>query len=92
MSLSTFDFNIATVSSSTASFASGKEYENKGGYINHDIFFSKFTKQSVPFEAEGTEPSRLYVYNKVDHIRARKTKEVTDFEPTAGAPADDFLS
>lgn len=71
---------------------SGKEYENKGGYINHDIFFSKFTKQSVPFEAEGTEPSRLYIYNKVDHIRTRKIKEVTDFEPTAGAPGDDFLS
>jgi len=65
----------------------GKEYENKQGYTNHDLFFPKFTKAGVPFENAEVETSisRVYKFNDKDHIRAKKApKQVASFD---GAPS-----
>jgi len=63
---------------------SGKEYENKQGYTNYDLFFPKFSKSGIPFEAESTDTSRVYKFNDDEHIIRKKVKDVEEF-----ASADD---
>jgi hypothetical protein len=58
----------------------GKEYENKQGYVNYDLYFPKFTREGIPFEAEDAGSGRVYKYNETDHIIKRKVKEVDSFE------------
>ena len=62
----------------------GREYENKGGYTNYDLFFPKFSKQGVPFEAADVNSGRVYTFSDSDHIARKKVKEVEGFEPTTG--------
>jgi hypothetical protein len=57
----------------------GREYENKSGYTNYDLFLPKFSKQGVPFEADGTNSGRVYTFNDSEHIAKKKVKEVEDF-------------
>lgn len=61
----------------------GREYENKAGYTNYDLFLPKFTKQGLPFEPADTEASasRVYKFNEAEHIKKKKAKEVNSFEP-----------
>lgn len=71
-----------------------REWENKDGYINNDLFLPKLSKAGVPIEALDTEPSRLLTYNSNDtnHLR-RAIKKVSpttsNFEP-AKTTGDDF--
>ena len=69
----------------------GREWENKEGYINLDMYLPKFTAQSVAMEAVGVENSKLITFNKDEHIVALKKKaeaaSVDAFEP---ASDDDF--
>lgn len=60
----------------------GKEYMNKGGYLNYDLFLPKFTKQGFPFEKldEESEVSNVYTFNADAHIKKmKKAKEVDSF-------------
>jgi len=60
----------------------GKEYANKSGYTNYDLYLPKFTKDGVPFEnAEVDESSsRLVKYDETKHITKKKeAKEVEEF-------------
>jgi len=69
----------------------GKEYENKSGYTNYDLFFPKFTKDGIPFEDGGTDESasRVVTYNKSTHIIVKKApKEVTGFSASSGSTGD----
>lgn len=70
----------------------GREYENKGGYTNYDLFFPKFSKAGIPFENADVESaaSRVYVFSEADHIIKKKTKDVEEVEEfDAGIPAGD---
>jgi len=70
----------------------GKEYENKGGYINYDLYFPKFTKDSIPFEDGDVDESasRVMKFDKSSHILVKKeSKEVSGF-PSANP--DDVMA
>jgi hypothetical protein len=62
----------------------GREYENKAGYMNYDLFFPKFSKQGVPFEAKDDNSGRVYTFNDSDHIARKKVKEVESFTANKG--------
>ena len=71
-----------------------REWENKEGYINDDLYLPKLSKAGIPLEALGVENSRLITYNINDknHYRPVVKKDVPTtnaFEP-AQAAGDDF--
>ena len=71
-----------------------REWENKEGYVNNDLYLPKLSKAGIPIEALGVESSRLITYNTNDknHYRALVKKDVlptNGFEPAAAA-GDDF--
>ena len=57
----------------------GRQYYNNDGYINHDLYLPKFSKDGVPFEAPETAKSRLLVFNEEDHIEKAEPREVEEF-------------
>lgn len=70
----------------------GREYENKQGYNNYDLFLPKFTKESIPMENASTDDSisRVTVFDKNTHIIHKKeSKEVSDF---SAANPDDIMA
>lgn len=70
----------------------GREWENKEGYINYDLFLPRMSKDGVPLEAMDVENSRLLTFSKADHIKTLAKKEgvaVGAFEPSANK-GDDF--
>jgi len=75
----------------------GKQYESRDGYTNNDLFFPKFSRNGIPFEAEDVEngASQVYVFNEKDHIiPITKPKEVESFSAGKKEEEDemDFLS
>lgn len=68
----------------------GREYENKAGYTNYDLFFPKFTRDAIPFEDSEVEhgESRVYKYNADTHIIAKKVKEVDNFAGNEASKKD----
>ena len=71
-----------------------REWENKEGYVNNDLFLPKRTRQGAPLEALETEGSNLLTFDKNDknHFRGivkSVAAATTSFEPTASA-GDDF--
>ena len=71
-----------------------REWENKEGYVNNDLFLPKMNKEGVPLEALDTENSRILTFDKTNtqHFRPLMKKEsaaTTSFEP-AQAKGDDF--
>lgn len=72
----------------------GREWENKEGYVNYDLFLPRMSKDGIPLEAVGKENSRLLKFNKEDHVRELKNKstssDVGSFEPSTAFPGDDF--
>lgn len=67
----------------------GKEYLNRQGYTNYELFLPKFSKTGVPF---GT--SRVIKFNPDEHIRKKKVENVTEFgednNTLSGPAASDF--
>ena len=71
-----------------------REWENKDGYINNDLYLPKMSKAGIPIEALDVENSRLITYNVNDknHYRPIVQKDVpvtNAFEPAPTA-GDDF--
>ena len=71
-----------------------REWENKEGYVNNDLYLPKMSKAGIPLEALGVENSRLITYNVNDknHYRPIVQKDVpvtNAFEPAPTA-GDDF--
>lgn len=65
----------------------GKEYMNKSGYLNYDLFLPKYTKQGFPFEKlnEESDTSNVYTFNPDSHInKMKKTQEVDSFTKEEG--------
>jgi hypothetical protein len=73
----------------------GREWENKDGYINLDLFLPRMSKDGIPLEAVNKENSRLLTFNENEHVRKIQKKEGsntnTNFEPATTVNAgDDF--
>lgn len=72
----------------------GKEYMNKEGYPNYELFLPKFSKTGVPFESEKIVVSKLLKFNEAEHIKKKKVESVDSFgggdsgEHTAAANTD----
>lgn len=69
-----------------------REWENKEGYINNDLYLPRASKDGVAIESLNTENSRLYEFSKKDHVREVQKKSSTttqSFEP-ASKGGDDF--
>ena len=68
-----------------------REWENKEGYINNDLYLPKNSKDGVCLESLDVDNSRLYTFSKADHVREvqRKTTTTTDsFEPAQTGGSD----
>ena len=52
----------------------GKEYTNKGGYSDFELFLPKYNKTGAPF---GT--SKVQVFNETDHVKKKKAEPVNEF-------------
>tara|TARA_R110002012_G_scaffold77578_1_gene196804 strand:+ start:133 stop:807 length:675 start_codon:yes stop_codon:yes gene_type:complete len=92
-----FMIKAAKVCSNTGYIRSclgAREWENKEGYVNNDLFLPKRTRDGVPLEADNTENSNIIIFDKqnTQHFRPLIKKEnatTTNFEP-AVASGDDF--
>ena len=66
-----------------------REWENKDGYINNDLYLPKLSKDGIPMEALNTENSRLITFDKATHVRSvnngstNGTTSTSSFEPAA---------
>jgi hypothetical protein len=71
----------------------GREWQNQEGYINHDLFLPRLSKDGIPLEKLDAENSRLLTYNKEEHLKELKTKStptVDSFEPNSFSANDTF--
>jgi hypothetical protein len=69
-----------------------REWENKEGYVNNDLYLPKNSKDGVCLESLDVENSRLYKFSKADHVREvqRKTTTTDSFEPASNSAGADF--
>ena len=68
-----------------------REWENKEGYTNNDLFLPRMSKKGIPLEALDKEPSRLVAFDKDEHIKPLKKKDdVASFEPNNSNGGSDF--
>ena len=70
-----------------------REWENREGYVNNDLFLPKRTRMGIPLEALDVEYSKLTVFDKTDsnHFRPFIKKEpavVNSFEPSSTSGSD----
>jgi len=68
----------------------GKEYQNKEGYTNFDLFLPKYAKGRVAFEKLDKPGSKLMEFNEADHIRKAKVKDVASFGDASTTTSSDF--
>lgn len=66
----------------------GREWENKDGYVNLDLYLPRLSKDGVPLESLEVETSRLLKFNSETHIKRLKKKASAPAESTS--MADDF--
>ena len=69
-----------------------REWENKEGYVNNDLYIPRISKEGVGLETLESDNSRLLKFDASVHIRAiAKKQETTSFEPkTNGSTGGDF--
>ena len=71
-----------------------REWENKEGYTNNDLYLPKLSKDGVPMEALDTENSRLITFDSATHVKPVVKKTETNgevkknFEPATTAKSD----
>ena len=70
-----------------------REWENKDGYVNNDLFLPKRSKDGVPLEALNVENSNLLTFdrNNTNHFRPyakKETPKADNFEPAVAAGSD----
>ena len=70
-----------------------REWENKEGYVNNDLFLPKRNRMGVPLEEVDAENSNLITFDKNDtnHFRPMVKKEsapANNFEPAPTAGSD----
>ncbi len=65
----------------------GKEYTNREGYTNYDLFLGKFTQKNVPIELKDTpkSESKLAVFEEQYHIKKKaKTEDSAPWDNGSG--------
>jgi hypothetical protein len=64
----------------------GKEYENKAGYMNYELFIPKASKGTVAMESTTVpnDKSRLMQFNPTVHLILKKSEPVQEFGPQDG--------
>ena len=65
----------------------GREYMNKAGYINFDLYLPRAGRGQVSIESAEKEGSKLIAFDSEAHIKKAKTESVTSFS----AASDDDL-
>ena len=71
-----------------------REWENKEGYVNDDLYLPKISKEGVPIETLDKEPSRLIKFDRGTHVKALVKKEsnttqpAVNFEGQSGSGSD----
>jgi len=70
-----------------------REWENREGYVNNDLFLPKRNRMGIPLEALDVQDSNLTVFDKTDsnHFRPFIKKEptvVNSFEPSSTSGSD----
>jgi len=69
----------------------GREWENKEGYINSDLFLPRISRNGISLEKLDVEDSKLIEFNKDNHITPiKKKKDVDSFEPKSENDGSDF--
>lgn len=69
----------------------GREWENKDGYVNLDLYLPKISKGKVNIEACDVTNSRLMEFDATAHIKKLAKKSVSSFEDNDDPFAsDDF--
>ena len=71
-----------------------REWENKEGYINNDLYLPKLSKDGIPAESLDVDisNSRLITFNKAEHVREvqKKAESTVAATPTGNGVVDDF--
>ena len=68
-----------------------REWENKEGYINNDLYLPKLSREGVPMEALNIENSRLIQFDPAIHVKPVVKKEpetAKTFEPATAGKSD----
>ena len=70
----------------------GREWENKEGYINNDLFLPRISKDGIAMEALDKENSRLLKFDRAVHVKALAKKETSNdeipFKADSGSGSD----
>ena len=72
----------------------GREWENKEGYINNDLFLPRISKDGIAMEAVDKENSRLLKFDRAVHVKALVKKETPSgadsipFKANSGSGSD----
>tara|TARA_R100000315_G_C5212164_1_gene126156 strand:- start:384 stop:1103 length:720 start_codon:yes stop_codon:yes gene_type:complete len=53
----------------------GREWENKEGYVNNDLYLPRISKDGIAMEALDKENSRLLQFDRAVHVKALVKKE-----------------
>ena len=65
----------------------GKEYTNKEGYPNYDLFLPKYSKSGAPFQDAKASPSKVAPFDTTIHIKKKAVTDVENFDSAEGTPA-----
>ena len=70
----------------------GREWENKEGYVNNDLYLPRMSKDGIAMEALDKENSRLLKFDRGVHVKALVKKETsnddTPFKANSGSGSD----
>jgi hypothetical protein len=72
----------------------GREWENKEGYVNNDLFLPRISKDGIAMEAIDKENSRLLQFDRAVHVKALVKKDSpangveTPFKADSGSGSD----
>ena len=72
----------------------GREWENKEGYVNNDLFLPRISKDGIAMEAVDKENSRLLKFDRAVHVKALVKKETPSgadsipFKANSGSGSD----
>ena len=58
----------------------GREWENKEGYVNNDLYLPRISKDGIAMEALDKENSRLLKFDRAVHVKALVKKETSNDE------------
>ena len=68
-----------------------REWENKEGYINNDLYLPKLSREGVPMEALDTKNSRLIQFDPAIHVKPvvrKEPEQAKTFEPATAGKSD----